>query len=217
MQSRNGASQWGSQTQINPMKSKKKNVKPKFQTHYHQKVGSHLKEVDPSSMDWSDNDSCFFYEIDRQEIEECDTRRLLHDLRPEVDNPLFRSGPGSVIFSVNGYDEDPRGLLQIPEFRAFVRKVQQSSPCWLYFAMPGAGWLRIILAARAVDCQVIECNGKLCIAVTKTQVVEFMEPQLKEYERLLELQGITSSGIDDHIYQTMQHSFPEFLSSPMHN
>jgi hypothetical protein len=199
------------------MKSKKKNVKQKFQTHSHQKVGAHLKEVNPSSVDWSDNDSCFVHEIDRQEIEECDTRRLLHHLRPQVDNPLFRSGPGRVIFSVNGYDEDPRDLLQISEFRSFARKLQQSSPCWLYFAMPCNGWLRIILAASTVDCRVVNINGKSRVAVTKTQVAEFMEPQLKEYARLLELQGIASSGIDDHLYQTMQDSFPELLSSPMSN
>jgi hypothetical protein len=83
--------------------------------------------------------------------------------------------------------------------------------------MPGNGWLRIILAASTADCRVVNINGNSRVAVTRTQVAEFMEPQLKEYERLLEQKGIGSSGIDDHIYKTMQDSFPELLSPPMNN
>lgn len=194
-----------------------KSRKPQFQTHFHVKVGSHLKEVDPSSRDWSANDTCFVYIIAREEIEAGDTTRLLHDLRTEPDNPFFQAGPGNVVFDVSGYDEDPRDLLTIPEFRSFVEKVQQQAPCWLYFAMPIDGWLRIIVAAGTADYRVMKMNGKLRVGVTKTQVANFMETQLQEYNKLQKQRGIRVNGIDSHLYETMKDSFPELLAPPTHN
>lgn len=199
------------------MKRKMKTVKPQYQTHFQMKNGDHFHETDPSSRDWPGYDSFIFYVISREEVEACHTSRLLHDLRTEIGNPLFESGPGSVIFSVHGYGEDPRDLLQIPEFRSFIRKVQQSCPCWLYFAMPGNRWLRIILAASTVDCRLEAKDGKLRIAIANSQIAEFMAHQLREYERLLKQKGIESCGIDDHVYATMHDSFPGLLPPSTHN
>ncbi len=200
------------------MKRKKINSsKQQFHTRFHVKDGQHLKEIDPSSKDWAGNDTCIFYPIAREEIEACDTTRLLHDLRTEIGNPLFKAGPGSVFFSVNGYGEDPRDLLQIPEFRSFARKLQQSSICWLYFAMPGNSWLRIILVASTADCPLVAEGGKLRIAIANAQVAEFMEHQLREYAGLLEQRGMKWNGSDYHVKESMNDSFPGFLSPPWNN
>jgi hypothetical protein len=190
-----------------------KSSKPQLQTHYHVKDGAHFREIDPSKMDLSGNDTCFVYEITKEEVEACDTKRLLHDLRPEVGNPLLASGPGSVIFSVSGYDEDPRDLWRIAEFRAFVRKVQESSPCWLYFAMPLGGWLNIIALASTDESQEVRMNGNLQV-LTIAQIAEFIRPQLKEYSRLMEQRGIGRDDNDSHLCASMQVSFPGLLSSP---
>ena len=174
------------------------------------KEGSHLKEVDPSSREWSGNDSCFFYTIAREEIEACDTARLLHDLRPEADNPLLKVGPGGVIFSVSGYDEDPRELLTIPEVCSYFREVQQKAPCWLYFAMPGCGWLHVILAMSTPGCQTVEWDGTISAA----QLAKFMEPQIKEYGRLCKLLGTDRDVMDNHLYETLTDSFPGIAIPP---
>jgi len=190
------------------MQRKKKAMKPKFQTYYHQKVGPHLEEVDPSSKDWSDNMSCFIYIIAREEIEACDPRRLLHDLRTELDNPFYSSGPGNVCFSVEGDDEDPRDLLMIPEFRSFVRKVQELSPCWLYFAMPGSGWLRIILAAGATAFRYVVQDGQSLIDISQDEITGFMQPQIKEYIRLCKMMNVDLDVIEEHLHGAMEDITP---------
>jgi hypothetical protein len=181
-----------------------KSSKPQFHTEFHVKDGSNLKEVNPSSKDWSGNNTCYFYTIAREEIEACDTTRLLHDLRPEADNPLLKAGPGSVLFSVTGYDEDPRELLTIPEVHSYFRKVQQKAPCWLYFEMPGYGWLNVILAMSTPGCQTVEWDGTISAA----QVTKFMEPQIKEYTRLCKLVGTDRDVMDYHLYEVVKASFP---------
>lgn len=194
------------------MKRKKKAVNPPYQTHFHVKDGVHLREVDPSSADQSGKESCYAYIIARKEIEACDPRRLLHDFRPEIGNPLYDAGPGNVIFSVEGYDEDSRDLPQIPGFRAFVRKLQQSSICWLYFAMPCNGWLRIILASSTDDCRWVAKDGMLRIAITSVQVAKFMEHQLIDYAKIIEKRGMKWNGADDHVIESLNDSFPELLT-----
>lgn len=183
----------------------------KFQTHIHQMVGRRLKEVKPSSLNWSDLGEVR-YIIGREEIESCDTSRLIHDLRPELDNPLFKAGAGNVSFRVHGYDDDPRDLLQIPEFRAFCRKMHQEAVCWLYFAMPGNAWLRI-MAAGSSDCQIVVENGVSRVAITKGQVADFIQPQINEYLRLRKLTGAGGDDIDEHVCEMMRESFPEIFPS----
>ena len=183
-----------------------KSSKPQFQTRFHVMEGSNLEEVDPSSMDWAGNDTCVFYPIAREEIEACDTKRLLHDLRPEADNPFLKAGPGKVIFSVSGYDEDPRELLTIPEVCSYFRKVQLKAPCWLYFAMPGCGWLNVILAMSTPGCEAVEWDGNISAA----QLAKFMEPQIKEYVRLCKRLGTDRDVMNLHLYEAVNDSFPEF-------
>lgn len=164
------------------------------------------------NMDESEYDNYFSYVITREEIEACDIQRLLHALTPKFHNPFFRSGPCSVFFSVSGYEDDSRNLTVIPEFRAFVRKVQQYSPCWLYFAMPINGWLRLILAASTSECRTETIKGKERVVLTKSQVIEFFETQLVEYGKLMQKRGVYFGGVDIHLMETIRNSFPELMA-----
>jgi len=190
------------------MKRKYKNAdKPMFQTCFQVLDGSNFEEVDPSAEDCSGKRR-FLYFIDREEIEACDTRRLLHDLRLDLDNPLFKAGLGKVVFGVSGYDEDPRELLMIPEFGAFVRKVQQNSPCWLYFAMPGNGWLRTVLAASATRFHSVVQDGQPLIEMPQDEVTGFMRAQLKECTRLCQMLGVDPDTFERHLHEAMADIFP---------
>ena len=195
----------------NNKNKRNKSSKQQFHTQFHMEDGSHLKELDPSSMDWSGNDTCFLYFITKEEVEACDTSRLLHDLRPELDNPFFKSGPGSVIFSVSGYDEDPRDLLLIPEFRNFAKKTQEKAPCWLYFAAPEGAWLRIILAASNSQSLIRDAkDGTIRIGLSTFEIAKFMDRQIKQYDSLCELLGIDPDVIDDHLWASADDSFSSY-------
>lgn len=45
---------------------------------------------------------------------------------------------------VNGYDDDPRELWDIPEVRAFYRKLDEKFPYWFWFCDKGAVSLKVI-------------------------------------------------------------------------
>lgn len=191
------------------MKRKKKNaVKPMPQTRFQVLDGPNFKEMDPSAADWCRERHCFLYIISGEEVEACDTRRLLHDLRPDPDNPFFKAGPGKVVFSVSDYDDDPRELPMIPEFRAFVRKVQQSSPCWLYFAKPGDAWLRAVLAASATGVHSVEQDGQWVTNMPQDEITGFIQAQIKQFIVLCLMQNVGSDAVEAHIHEAMEDICP---------
>jgi len=65
------------------------------------------------------------YGISRHEVEHCLTERIVHDLRMAPDNPFCSCPMDGLLFSVDGYDDDPRELFQIPEFREFIRELSK--------------------------------------------------------------------------------------------
>ena len=133
------------------MKRKKKTQTPRPFSAYLAADGTRLTPIEDST-DFSDG--VCIYVITKEEIEACDTARLIHDLRPHPNNPLFNAGPGRLTFCVIGYEEGPRDPLLIPAFRTFIRKAEQASPCWVYFAAPDTAWIRTVLAASGRQCLV---------------------------------------------------------------
>lgn len=52
----------------------------------------------------------------------------------------------SVLFQVDGYDDDPRELTEIPEARAYFRALAAEWPHWLWFLHRHAGAVALLMA-----------------------------------------------------------------------
>ena len=121
------------------------------------------------------------YEIARFEIENCLTERLINDLRVDKDNPLIHAGPGNVVFCVSGYDDDPREIYEIPEFAAYIRKANESAPCWLYYAAPESLWLLNVLFCVTKSAYVSGSRpGYRTLAFSPYEAAEFLCSQLDD-------------------------------------
>ena len=72
--------------------------------------------------------------ISRRQVEDRDIESVLFSLKPFLatreDAWLYR---GQMVLSVDGYNEDPRELVDIQEVRAFLRELEQRWPYWAYF------------------------------------------------------------------------------------
>jgi len=75
-----------------------------------------------------------FLMISRRQVEETDIDSVLFSLKPllatKEDAWLYR---GQMLLSVDGYNDDPRELVDIAEIRAFLRKFELQWPYWAYF------------------------------------------------------------------------------------
>jgi len=143
------------------------------------------------------------YEISRLEVDNLLIDRLVRDLRPEPDNPMIYVGPGRCIFRVSGYDEDQRELFEIPEFVAFVRKVNESAPCWLYFSHPGfrkipaSRWLNLIAFCSINSAAVVRQTGidKFHFACSEAEIEEFADRQMPDFNAMCSLAKVRRKDI----------------------
>jgi hypothetical protein len=72
--------------------------------------------------------------ISRRQVETCDIGSVLTELRPLLatreDAWLYRNQMAMV---VDGYNDDPRELVDIAEVRAFLRALEREWPYWAFF------------------------------------------------------------------------------------
>jgi hypothetical protein len=72
--------------------------------------------------------------ISRREVEAADIASVLSRLKPflATREEAWRYR-GQMTLVVDGYNHDPRELVDIPEVRALLRMLEASWPCWAYF------------------------------------------------------------------------------------
>lgn len=72
--------------------------------------------------------------ISRRQVETCDIASVLTELKPFLatreDAWLYRNQMAMV---VDGYNDDPRELVDIAEVRAFLRALEREWPYWAFF------------------------------------------------------------------------------------
>ena len=72
--------------------------------------------------------------ISRRQVEQCDVASVLKELKPLLatreDAWLYR---GQMSLAVDGYNDDPRELVDVPEVRAFLRTFERQWPYWAFF------------------------------------------------------------------------------------
>lgn len=157
-----------------------------------------------------------FHEITEDEINTCDTSRLIDDLKADPDNPLVKAGPGQLVLSVRSDPDHPSNVLVKPEFRDFVKKADQQGVCWIYFVMPGASDLRIFLAAGGSGSK-IEAITKDSIEITclPADLFVFLHKQLKRYYSLCKLAGISLGSANAHLKALIEPQFPVIQLVPL--
>ena len=147
------------------------------------------------------NSAIITYQISRLEIEKCITRRIVHDLRAEPKNPLVTSGMDSVLFSVEGYDDDPRELFMISEFRRYIKKVHEYHPAWIYYASLGSKWLPTVALCLLKNATVVTDTrlGKNRIAFPGQELSDFMRAQLDPFFALCEMAGVPPEDAEKRV------------------
>jgi len=136
--------------------------------------------------------SILIYEISRFEVENGLVDRLVHDLRVEDDNPLIYAGPGHWVFSVCGYDDAPRELWQIPEFRSYIQRANKEGIPWIYYASIESLWLQVVALCLIDNAATLTDTSKqrTKMAFDETGVRNFLAEQVDQFLALCEIAGV---------------------------
>ena len=88
--------------------------------------------------------------ISRREVDACDIVSILSRLKvflaTREDAWRYR---GQMTLVVNGYNDDPRELVDIPEVRAMLRQLEASWPHWAYFLNQVDDSIKLMLSCVA--------------------------------------------------------------------
>ncbi|MCX6971033.1 MAG: hypothetical protein NTV93_12910 [Verrucomicrobia bacterium] len=140
------------------------------------------------------------YEISRFEVENGLSDRLVHDLRIDPTNPLIHAGPGMVVFLVSGFDDDPREIYDIPQFVEFIRRANESSPCWMYFAAPESYWLHTVAFCVTKSAYVSGSRpGFRTLAFSPYEAAGFLDSQLDDCCELSIIAGVSEKSSRKHL------------------
>jgi hypothetical protein len=70
----------------------------------------------------------------RRQVETCDVDEPLELLRSlTADRDVAIEFCGRISLVVDGYNDDPRELFEIPEVRAYIKRLDQAWPYWFFF------------------------------------------------------------------------------------
>ncbi|MBN1548330.1 MAG: hypothetical protein JW902_16895 [Syntrophaceae bacterium] len=81
----------------------------------------------------------------RKEVDAADITGALASLEKLLEPEAVRRFKGRLIFGIDGYDEDPRELFEIPKVRYWIQQIGLKFPYWFYFMNLGpASTLKLI-------------------------------------------------------------------------
>lgn len=95
--------------------------------------------------------------ITREEVEAGHVGRCVSDLLTlSTDQALVARFVHGVSFSVLGYEDDPRHLYAVPEFKVFLQALNQQWPYWIHFLTPEPDMWRVVLLSLLPDAKSVD-------------------------------------------------------------
>ena len=118
-----------------------------------------LTFTDAEGLAHNTDEALIVLDITRHEIESGNIASMLERLHVLTDSAEnVRRYREALVFQIAGYDSDPRELPEIPEVRAFFRRLTTEWPHWLWFLHRGVGAVGLLLALLC-DVRVVRQPG----------------------------------------------------------
>ena len=113
-----------------------------------------------------------FYQFSRSKVERGDFSHFLSRFRLEElpTGRRLREMMGSVVFCIEGYDDDPREVHSIPEVRRFYAAFHEAWPYWLYFCTLHEDGLKMMVTSCLTSFAAIQIDGQPNVVVQSDPV-----------------------------------------------
>jgi len=112
-------------------------------------------------------DDIIFYQFSRSKVERCNFSHFLGLYAPDKlpTGSRLREMMGTLMFVIEGYDDDPREIHSIPEIRRFYTAFHEAWPYWLYFCNLETEALRMMVLCCLPSIAAIKVDGRPNVAV----------------------------------------------------
>ena len=151
-----------------------------------------------------------FYQFSRVKVERGDFRHCLGQFAL-AKLPTGRRLGGmmnSIVFCVDGYDDDPREIHSISEVRRFYAAFHEAWPYWLYFCILQEDGLRMMVMSCLTSLTAIKIDGQPSVAVQfdPVELVRFIGHDIAPMNLICERAGM----FEERIYMRTKEVFEYF-------
>ena len=170
-------------------------------------------------MSMNMNGDIIIYEFSRSAVEQGDFTHFLERFRAEKlpsGTPL-RQMMDSMVFVIEGYDDDPREIHTIPEIRKFYQALHHAWPYWLYFCNLDQDGLKMMTLCCLESITAIKVDGNPDCAVqyNPIELIKSISEDFVHMNVMCEQAGMTERGIYDRSKHVMEYfGFPYDVPPP---
>ncbi len=131
-----------------------------------------------------------FYQFSRAKVERGDFRHFLtlYALDKLPTGRRLRQMMDSMVFVIEGWDDDPREIHDIPEIRRFYRAFHEAWPYWLYFCNLDTDILRamVMCCMDAIASLKVDGQSQVGVECDPAQLLRFVQAGFPHMNRLCE-------------------------------
>ena len=108
-----------------------------------------------------------YYQFSRAKVEQCDFSHFLSLYAPDKlpEGRALLEMMNTMMFGIEGYDDDPREVHSIPEIRSFYNAFHEAWPYWLYFCNLDTEALRMMVMCCLPSIVAVKVDGRPNVAV----------------------------------------------------
>lgn len=130
------------------------------------------------------------YAADRKEVEKLDLTRFAETFGPDQSRASLRRLYGKTFHTIDGYDDCPQPLFEIPAVRRYYSYLAKRWPCWLFTASLAGPCFRVLAFSVIKDITVMRTDIACGIAVTQGDLWDFVEAGIPPAAILQKFAGI---------------------------
>ncbi len=153
------------------------------------------------------------YQFSRSKVERVDFSHFLSLYSPDhlPTGRRLRVMMDSMVFAIEGWDDDSREIHTIPEIRRFYNAFHQAWPYWLYFCNLESDVLRAMLACCLTSLTTIQVDGQIKVGVQPDplELLQFLSRDFVPMNELCERAEL----FEQRIYERTKRVF-EYFSLP---
>jgi len=159
-----------------------------------------------------------FYEFSRAKMARGDFSHFLGLYAPDKlpTGRRLRGMMNSLVFGVEGYDNDPREIHSIPEIRRFYAAFHEAWPYWLYFCNLDTEVLRVMVFCCLSSIRALKVDGQPNVTVDyeRLELVQFISKDFPPMNAICERAGMFERLIYDRSKAVFEYFGLPFDATP---
>jgi hypothetical protein len=159
-----------------------------------------------------------FYQFSREMVERGDFSQFLSLYAPDKlpSGRRLREMLNTMLFAIEGYDDDPREIHSVPEIRRFYLAFHDAWPYWLYFCNLDVEALRMMMLCCLPSIAAMKVDGRPNVAVEydRLELVRFLSKDFMPMNLMCERAGMSERLIYDRTKALFDYFDLPFAEEP---